>query len=230
MTSREVFTSKLDIDSSNEALEKVLVERAEIAELLIDSIFNKFNQYSVVNKMKNKFNIEPFLNGCESVSSIISILSKYNTFCGNEVPDLTGCLKGLFMFYMFKDLEDENLRDPNVKFYINFGGDIYGRGGYEIGLEDSSFKISTPFYHTWACFTSGNFGKREKHIKMLINEPEKFKLLTVYGPRAKYTALPFMDILATYAYSTNQVNIEQVRHALIGVDFENKVLIGGANA
>lgn len=227
MTKCEVFTSDLTIHSSDKRLEDSLVNASRVAQSAIYQVFNYFNPDSTINQQGLDFNLKRYLANCYKGEQIASAIESYQTLTKSERYDATGCLKGLFISYLFDFCKDTSLA-KDTDFYINFGGDIYGRGRCEIEIENSDVSIKTASTHAWACFTSGNFGNRGKHIVMLKSEPEKYKSITVFVPKASPSRLAYYDMLATRLYSLNSINPPEGENVhIISIDTNGKVKIGG---
>lgn len=229
MTKCEVFTSDLIIHSSDKKLEDSLVNASRVAQTAIHQVFSFFNPDSTINKQGLDFNLRRYFSNCYKGEQIASAIEAYQTIVNSNCYDATGCLKGLFIYYIFDFCKDSSLTQ-DTDFYINFGGDIYGRGRCEIEIENSDVSLKTASSYSWACFTSGNFGNRGKHIVMLKSEPEKFRTLTVFVPKASPSRLAYYDMLATRLYSLNSLNLpEEENIHLISIDTNGKVKIGGSS-
>lgn len=153
MEFREVFTSPLTIKCEDYKFEKHLLDKSWSVESYIKGNFSFFDD----SRVRGGERIFP-----ESLDEYYrKKIQEYSDEYCDGILDLTSCLKGEFLYRL---LEDEEIYKN--RFLINFGGDMVGRGEYQIRIENSFSEVCT--HHMFAIFTSGNDKRRGEHIKCKV--------------------------------------------------------------
>ena len=146
---REIFTSKLQIIiPDNPEKEGEWMNLSVGVESEIDNLYSFFNENSRIHWDSRCYPPE--------LSEVyVDKIKMYNPI------DLTSCLKGAFLYRMVK-----YMRGVPSSFLLNFGGDMVGRGEFEVSIDCSFTSITTN--GLFAIFTSGNTERRGNHIKCRI--------------------------------------------------------------